>query len=888
MKRENITISAIKNYLQKETAQKGLVLSGSFTTAVMSERLNISRTLASQYLNGLIKSEEIIKVTTRPVYFFDKSTLERKFQTILNNTEYFSIEELQNELKNRGMLGLDFESVIGYYGSLSECIRQMKSALNYPGNGLPILLIGERGTGKTHLAKKAFEYLKNQKKITSKSHLRKISFNQANIVEEFQKLESLLKEKSDDLIYVDGCETFSLDQQMKLVKYLSDQESTKKRIIFSLNDKTPDFLNKELLLQIPVICKISGFDERFDDEKEQLIMKYFLQEAESLEREIFVTRKVIETLKAYSYKQQIDGLKNVVKNICASVYKPEQTNPLEIGLLDLPNDILNDCLVDYESTEEKINVCHYQKHWNDDATILFFEKLINCYYNYQDSLDINSFLEESNQLVYRYYDYLMFESDFPVRQVKALERIVNTVVKRYQSVVHFNLPLNSNDFLARMLYQASKQNSLLKKFEDDHEKELSEIDEIFSHHLLNEYVLSKKIVRLINQTVDCSLPKIANLFLSLNLRTFNHTLNNQEMIGIILTHGYMTASSMAEAVNTLLKAKVFEAIDMSLDSDVNSIVEKVNTFITNHPYYQNILLLVDMGSLEQIESKISASINIGVINHVSTALALNVGTKMMQNISMEDILQQVITETKYSYKIVSKARKEDAIVFTSDTGIKVSEKLIQLFQESLPQNIPLNFIDVDYNRLSKNEINDVVFKKYNVLLVIRPYGLQLADIPQVSLEDIINSKEITKVNHALQKYLSKDDITAFNQNLLKNFSLISIMENTMVLNATVLLDGVSESISMLERLMNYKLSSKMIVGIYIHICFLIERLVTKSRVEKEWDSTSFLEEHGDFVEYVQTCFAPLLANYNVKIPLEEISYLYDYFKHDSTGGDLND
>ena len=38
----------------------------------ISEALNISRNLASQYLNELVKEKRVIKVNSRPVYFFHK------------------------------------------------------------------------------------------------------------------------------------------------------------------------------------------------------------------------------------------------------------------------------------------------------------------------------------------------------------------------------------------------------------------------------------------------------------------------------------------------------------------------------------------------------------------------------------------------------------------------------------------------------------------------------------------------------------------------------------------------------------------------------------------------------------------------------------------------
>ena len=73
--------------------------------------------------------------------------------------------------------------------------------------------------------------------------------------------------------------------------------------------------------------------------------------------------------------------------------------------------------------------------------------------------------------------------------------------------------------------------------------------------------------------------------------------------------------------------KVFDAIDMPLDmqmSDITGLLEKhIERFIT----CQDVVLLVDMGSLEQIHSQMGGlrNLNIGIINNISTALAVDIG-----------------------------------------------------------------------------------------------------------------------------------------------------------------------------------------------------------------------------------------------------------------------
>ena len=106
------------------------------------------------------------------------------------------------------------------------------------------------------------------------------------------------------------------------------------------------------------------------------------------------------------------------------------------------------------------------------------------------------------------------------------------------------------------------------------------------------------------------------------------------------------------------------------------------------------------------------------------------------------------------------------------------------------------------------------------------------------------------------------------------------MENLTILNPARLLDCVYEAVSELQRQMQRRFQSRTLVGIYIHVSFLIERLVTRTAIESLADLTPFISAHSDFIDQVNISFASLLKNYNVTVPIDEISYLYDYIEND--------
>ena len=74
--------------------------------------------------------------------------------------------------------------------------------------------------------------------------------------------------------------------------------------------------------------------------------------------------------------------------------------------------------------------------------------------------------------------------------------------------------------------------------------------------------LCKMLNKQITNNYRISLSMIQQSFILLNMKLYNLNTKWLDTIGVVLCHGYSTASSIADAVNTLLNMQVFEAIDM--------------------------------------------------------------------------------------------------------------------------------------------------------------------------------------------------------------------------------------------------------------------------------------------------------------------------------------
>ena len=156
---------------------------------------------------------------------------------------------------------------------------------------------------------------------------------------------------------------------------------------------------------------------------------------------------------------------------------------------------------------------------------------------------------------------------------------------------------------------------------------------------------------------------------------------------------------------------------------------------------------------------------------------------------------------------------------------------------------------------------------------------KIGEIPFISLEDIIIAQDYNTFNKLFHDYLSTDEIEMLNQNFLKIFSLQNLLKHLTILDADKVLDHVEDAVEKLQYLLGIKLNNKTIVGLYLHISCLIERLIKKNPIDTYLCMERFLVEQKQFIQFVKESFSAVEEFYNIEIPVTEIGYIYDYISN---------
>jgi sigma-54 dependent transcriptional regulator of gfr operon len=245
-----------------------------------------------------------IKINTRPVYFIDRDAYENNsiLQKTIGHVEIgrgTAVEKYD-----------PFDKIIGSHGSLREQVKMCKSAATYPPDGLPLLLIGNSGTGKSFMAQVIYEYAKNNKIIAEDAPY--VIFNCAEYADNPELLSAnlfgfvkgaftgadkdkigLLEEANGGYLFLDEVHRLTPEGQEKLFLFLdkgifrrlgesNNWRSSKVRFIFATTEEPSLSLINTFLRRIPLVVSIPDLFRRPVQEKLQMIYNFYQEESKNI------------------------------------------------------------------------------------------------------------------------------------------------------------------------------------------------------------------------------------------------------------------------------------------------------------------------------------------------------------------------------------------------------------------------------------------------------------------------------------------------------------------------------------------------------------------------------------------------------------------------------
>lgn len=901
---------AITDYLIQQTRTINEGESSLLSAQAISEAVGLNRSTVSGYLNHAYQEGILLKIREYPVLFLHRETFQHCF-FVPRKTDYSSLDELLEETAEESPLA----SVIGAKGSLKGQIEQIKTAVLYPGNGLPIMICGASGSGKSFLAHKIYDYAVQEgvvKKIAPFVSLNCAQyFNNPELLSSIlfgytkgaftgaeQNKEGLLHQANQGFLFLDEVHRLTSEGQEKLFSFMDTgkytpvgddgiEKQANVRLIFATTEDLQQTFLPTFLRRLPVIVGLPIFKERSLTERASLVDSFFLEESNILEKELSVSRKVIHYLQHSDFEGNVGKIKNIIKYACGSAYaRDKKRTQVNVSIKDLPRECLvklKDQVMDNLQVATPCTYLPHTKPQNFQSVELvkladFFTDLLADFLFYEEQRETKRFIDKTIRRVTILMDEFTFRPSFSTEEslFTFLTYHIRSTLKFMTENYGFEQDGHRILVIANFLYL--KENQMLlgedPRWLSIKPRILQFLDEAMGEALW----FAKRLLSQLASRMECRFLEEDLIFITFYLYSLNITKGTSKIKALVLAHGYTTASSMANVANRMLKKNLFQAFDMPLDSTISEIEDQVIHYIENYHTEAGLILLIDMGSLNQLSKRLINKISgpLLMIDSVSTPLLLEIGQEITQGRSIIEISETFQVENRIKKQFILPERNRKKVILTCCyTGMGSAIQIQEILTKSL-DNVEKEIVVIpyDYQKLRQYKKNELPFQIYDVLAIIGTEDPEIDDILYIGLEELITGDEVEKLVRLVEHEVEIDAMK-LRDDLIFNFSLKKMIENLVILDVEKVLALVKAAIERLEKILDRSFNSNRRFLLYLHCCCMVERILRKENIDPQEDIKKYKQMYQSQMAAIKQAFQEVERAYTIELSDLEVRLIHE-------------
>ena len=856
----------IYQYIRKNIKEDGV------TAQSIAEIFGIKRNVASHYLNLLEKEGKLQKGTNRPVHFSIPTDTEKKAEECNN-----MIDERPAAQKEVSV----FSKFIGYNGSMEQVIEKCKAAVNYPVNGLTMIICGASGVGKSYLASlihqyavesgaveknapfvvlNCADYANNSELLSSVlfGHV-KGAFTGAN-----EEKQGLLAEADGGYLFLDEVHNLSAENQEKLFLFIDSQkyrmlgdsknwQTAKVRLLFATTEDIHSTLLATFRRRIPFEIRIPDFLERSYGERFLLVSSFFQNEAEILKKNICVDSEYFRRMLNLHEEGNIGAVKSKIKVLCAQAYSQQREEELRITT---PGKESSDSFHFYWNRPEK-------KKWMSSYQI--FSNITGCFVSGMNYSKIEEVLDLFLQTITRRLEENKKENNFceipPFRHYE--EKCRNSINKILKSYGYRLNELEIDEFYKMVIAVLFDETFFGAAFKiSGYEKKKYRKYEVMISRILDA------VLEDYNDNVREFLQTILTVWLSDKVKV------KSKINALILMHGEHSASSMASLANEMIGDYVYEAFDMPIQVHTEELIVKVNDYVRDIETNEGLVLLVDMGSLERMYDKISRNVDgdLVIVNNVSTAFALELGFSLFDKADIYRITQMDMSQFNMKMQYYKGLSQKPNIIVSCISGEGIAVEIKEILSRYVNTD-EIDILTMDYSELKKQLNRGPAEDFHNTIVVFTTTPLSSTVVPVMNVEDLVNGF----TNPSFPEFmLNKENVREFTNDIIKLFTLKGVASRLRFLNPEVVMQEVDQVIRGYENYYHVQLPNFLRINLFLHTSIMIERVLVKEESGKidSIDTEGINEESRKFIEVSKDIFKSIMMKYKIEISDAEYLLLY--------------
>lgn len=852
----------IYQYIRKNIKEDGV------TAQSIAEIFGIKRNVASHYLNLLEKEGKLQKGTNRPVHFSIPTDTEKKAEECNN-----MIDERPAAQKEVSV----FSKFIGYNGSMEQVIEKCKAAVNYPVNGLTMIICGASGVGKSYLASlihqyavesgaveknapfvvlNCADYANNSELLSSVlfGHV-KGAFTGAN-----EEKQGLLAEADGGYLFLDEVHNLSAENQEKLFLFIDSQkyrmlgdsknwQTAKVRLLFATTEDIHSTLLATFRRRIPFEIRIPDFLERSYGERFLLVSSFFQNEAEILKKNICVDSEYFRRMLNLHEEGNIGAVKSKIKVLCAQAYSQQREEELRITT---PGKESSDIFHFYWNRPEK-------KKWMSSYQI--FSNITGCFVPGMNYSKIEEVLDLFLQTITRRLEENNFYEIPPFRHYE--EKCRNSINKILKSYGYRLNELEIDEFYKMVIAVLFDETFFGAAFKiSGYEKKKYRKYEVMISRILDA------VLEDYNDNVREFLQTILTVWLSDKVKV------KSKINALILMHGEHSASSMASLANEMIGDYVYEAFDMPIQVHTEDLIVKVNDYVRDIETNEGLVLLVDMGSLERMYDKISRNVDgdLVIVNNVSTAFALELGFSLFDKADIYRITQMDMSQFNMKMQYYKGLSQKPNIIVSCISGEGIAVEIKEILSRYVNTD-EIDILTMDYSELKKQLNRGSAEDFHNTIVVFTTTPLSSTVVPVMNVEDLVNGF----TNPSFPEFmLNKENVREFTNDIIKLFTLKGVASRLRFLNPEVVMQEVDQVIRGYENYYHVQLPNFLRINLFLHTSIMIERVLVKEESGKidSIDTEGINEESRKFIEVSKDIFKSIMMKYKIEISDAEYLLLY--------------
>lgn len=872
-----------------------LQFSEGIDTKSLSEIANMSRANLSHELNELCKEGKLIKSTGRPVLYFLAS---------------------QRKSNNDSQLDLLSKNNI----SLKPAIEQAKASILYPPKGMNCLILGETGVGKSMFASLMHNYAIEMNVKSEDSPF--ITFNCADYSNNPQLLtsqlfgvkkgaytgaesdkEGLIEQANGGILFLDEVHRLPPEGQEALFIFLdtgnfrrigdSQTRSSDVLIISATTENPGSALLNTFRRRIPIIINIPSLKDRTLEERLFLIKSFFKHESIRLNKELYVSLNTLRALLSYECTNNIGQLKSDVQMLCAKAYSEFLTNvriDVRINSSTLPSYIKEGL---YKEKEHRVlwnnlmseEIEFFRFNGNNTDNDELFSSNENTIYDFIENkleklksldisdIDIENILEKDIAKHFQ-NNFSMISKDFNKKNLLTI--ISPDVLECYDDIVSYisenlSLTFDNNLYTAFALHV----NTLIERVHSRKMINNPNLDKIRNLYPV-EFSIALEVKKMLEDFLHRPIPideaGYITLFLIPDVTIKNNIPDKVKII--LIAHGESTATSMCNVVNTLLGENYAIPINAPIDIPPSKVLEHLKLIINENPSDSGYLLLVDMGSLLTFADTIrdELGVKLKIISLASTLHVLEATRKALLGLSLNEIYNDVIMINSYlqlhknlnNHSVPSNKRLIITACLTGEGGSAAIKDFL-----TVNLQYPKDLIDIIcLNCLDKNDFIEMVhnYEYYNeVLFLVSSFPVDSLGVKQFSMSDTISGKSLNEMQNLINTKIA-----------LSNIPMI-LNENIPNISGTELTDDINLFLSELQTKLSIHLTSEKLVGITLHLSFLIGRLRNNEKTVVYPNKENYIKENFSLYNIIKESIIFIRNKYNIEFTDNDICYLIQHF-----------